>query len=380
MPEVYITRTASFLPNNPIGNDEIEDYLGFINGAASRTRALILRNNKIKQRYYAMDKSGQLTHTNSEIAATAIRNLFEKHPDEIKDVELLSCATSSPDQIMPSHGMMVHGELPESGNMDVTSPSGNCCSGMHSLKYAYYAIKSKEITKAVTCASERLGQVMRHDKFEEEIQRLVEVEDKPILAFEKDFLRWMLSDGAGSFLIEDKKSETGISLRIDWIESVSFANQEEACMYQGCEKMKNGSTKSFKEYTPEEIINQSILSIKQDVKLLGEKIVALGSDTCAEILAKRGVKSSEIDHFLTHMSSFYFEDKIDDRMHEKGIPVPKEKWFTNLDKVGNVGSASIYIMIDELMKSGKLKKGEKILLSVPESARFSYAYSMLTVC
>lgn len=380
MPEVYITRTASFLPNNPISNDEMEEYLGFINGAASRTRALILRNNKIKQRYYAMDKNGKLTHTNSEIAATAIKKLFPTNPEEIKEVELLSCATSSPDQIMPSHGMMVHGALPETGNIDITSPSGNCCSGMHSLKYAYYAIKSEEVSKAVTCASERLGQVMRHDKFEEEIQRLVKVEEKPILTFEKDFLRWMLSDGAGSFLVEKKKDKTGISLRIDWIESVSFANQEEACMYQGCEKMEDGTTKSFKEYTPEEIINQSILSIKQDVKLLGEKIVILGTDTCAKILEKKGIKSSEIDHFLTHMSSYYFEDKIDARMHEKGIPIPKEKWFTNLDKIGNVGAASIYIMVDDLMKSGKLKEGEKILLSIPESARFSYAYCLLTVC
>jgi 3-oxoacyl-[acyl-carrier-protein] synthase-3 len=37
-------------------------------------------------------------------------------------------------------------------------------------------------------------------------------------------------------------------------------------------------------------------------------------------------------------------------------------------------------MLEELSKSGKLKKGDKILLSVPESARFSYSYAYLTVC
>jgi hypothetical protein len=37
-------------------------------------------------------------------------------------------------------------------------------------------------------------------------------------------------------------------------------------------------------------------------------------------------------------------------------------------------------MIDELLKSGRLKRGEKILVMVPESARFSYAYVYLTVC
>jgi 3-oxoacyl-[acyl-carrier-protein] synthase-3 len=65
---------------------------------------------------------------------------------------------------------------------------------------------------------------------------------------------------------------------------------------------------------------------------------------------------------------------------EHGVDIPAEKWFMNLSRVGNVGSASIYLALEELMSSGKLKKGERILLSVPESGRFSYAYAFLTVC
>ena len=52
----------------------------------------------------------------------------------------------------------------------------------------------------------------------------------------------------------------------------------------------------------------------------------------------------------------------------------------NLNKVGNVGAASIYLALNELIESGRLSKGERILLSVPESGRFSYAYAYLTVC
>jgi 3-oxoacyl-[acyl-carrier-protein] synthase-3 len=62
------------------------------------------------------------------------------------------------------------------------------------------------------------------------------------------------------------------------------------------------------------------------------------------------------------------------------MDIPMEKWFMNLAYVGNVGAASIYLALEELMGSGKLKKGNKILLSVPESGRFSYAYAYLTVC
>ncbi len=66
-------------------------------------------------------------------------------------------------------------------------------------------------------------------------------------------------------------------------------------------------------------------------------------------------------------------------MDANGIPFPEEKWFTNLTQVGNIGAASIFIMMEELLKSNKLKKGQKVLLMVPESARFSYAFSLLTV-
>ena len=59
-----------------------------------------------------------------------------------------------------------------------------------------------------------------------------------------------------------------------------------------------------------------------------------------------------------------------------GLHIPYEKWFANLDTIGNVGAGSVYLMVDELFQSGKLKKGEKILLLVPESSRFSYMYGI----
>ena len=67
-------------------------------------------------------------------------------------------------------------------------------------------------------------------------------------------------------------------------------------------------------------------------------------------------------------------------MQDVGMDIPLDKWFTNLAIKGNVGAASIYMIIDELFNSGKLKKGEKIVIAVPESARFSYVFAQLTVC
>src|SRR6478735_2904391 len=197
--EVYITATSLFLPNNPVSNDEMEEYLGYINGKPSKSKKIVLRNNGIHTRYYALEKGGKTTHTNAQMAAEAVRNLFEDDPEKLKQVELLSCGTSSPDQMMPSHGVMTHGWLPEAEAIEVVSPSGVCCAGMHALKYAYMAIKTGDAKLAVATGSERFSGLLVSDVFEEEAQKLKELTDNPYIAFQKEFLRWMLATGRRRF-------------------------------------------------------------------------------------------------------------------------------------------------------------------------------------
>ena len=66
-------------------------------------------------------------------------------------------------------------------------------------------------------------------------------------------------------------------------------------------------------------------------------------------------------------------------MKRGGMEVPRDKWFINLPRVGNVGAASAYLMLDELVRSGRLRRGDNIMLSVPESGRFAYSYVYLRV-
>ncbi|HZG23615.1 MAG TPA: 3-oxoacyl-[acyl-carrier-protein] synthase III C-terminal domain-containing protein, partial [Chitinophagaceae bacterium] len=242
------------------------------------------------------------------------------------------------------------------------------------------AVKTGDVQKAVATGSERFSRSLRSDVFEDEVKKLAELEQNPYIGFEKDFLRWMLSDGAGAFLLSDEKNETGISLCVNWLEGISYANEKDTCMYMASEKLEDGTLKSYMDYSPEEITSQSVLSIKQDVKLLSENIVALGGLKLRSIMAKKGLRSADVDYFLPHMSSEFFRDKIAGELVAMGLDIPPEKWFVNLSNIGNIGAGSIYLMVDELFRSGRLKKDEKILLMVPESSRFSYVFALLTVC
>lgn len=376
MEEVYITKVAKFLPNNPVSNDEMEDYLGLVNNSSSRAKRIVLRNNGIKTRYYSFNKNGVSTHNNAQITAQAIENLYDADFAPL-DMQLLSCGTSSPDTIMPSHGVLVHGIL-KNRNLEVNTASGNCCAGMNALKFGYMSVKSGETTNAVCAGSERTSSWMLANKFNQEIINLEKLEEQPILSFKKDFLRFMLSDGAGAFLLENKP-RTPLSLKIEWMEGYSYAHEIETCMYAGCEKLEDGTVKPWSEYDPKEWLDNSIFAIKQDTKLLDKHILEKGAESLKRAIDKHGVSSDEIDYFLPHVSSHYFVEGLGKLLEKNGAGIPADRWFMNLAQVGNVGAGSIYLMVEELFNSGRLKEGEKILLSVPESARFSYNYALLTV-
>ncbi|HSH50128.1 MAG TPA: 3-oxoacyl-[acyl-carrier-protein] synthase III C-terminal domain-containing protein [Bacteroidales bacterium] len=150
-------------------------------------------------------------------------------------------------------------------------------------------------------------------------------------------------------------------------------------MYAGAEKDESGQLTGWKEVDPKIWLKKSIFSVKQDVKILDKNIVSLGIKYLVDICKKNSITETAIDYFLPHLSSMYFKQKVYDELLKQGLEVPYKKWFTNLGRVGNVGSASIYIMLEELFHSGKLKKGEKILILVPESGRFSYGFAYLSV-
>jgi len=375
---VYITQTSAYLPNAPVDNDNMERILGQAGDKPSRARRMVLRSNGITSRHYAIDpETGASTHTNAQITAEAIRK-FNSGFDPL-EISFLACGTSIPDQVMPNHAVMVQGELGVP-MCEAVATSGVCLSGMTALKYAWFAVGSGQHSSAVATGSDLPSSVMTAENFQGELDAKVEaMEARPEIAFEKDFLRWMLSDGAGAVLLEDKPSDHGTSLRIDWIESFSYAGEIETCMYMGAEKNPDGSIKGWTQMNADERAATSALTIKQDVKLLNENIVNYTVERpLPGLMEKYQMRADQIDHFLPHYSSTFFRDKMYEGMKRVGFDLPQDRWFTNLTSKGNTGAASIYIMLEELLASGKVKPGERLLCFIPESGRFSTCFMHLT--
>jgi len=377
--DVYINDIGTYLPNKTVQNDDIESLLGMVGDRPSKARKIVLRNNGIKTRYYAVcPETGKTTHSNKDMTIAAIQSM-ERDGRHLKNVECLSCGTSSPDQLLPSHAAMVHGDI-GIPPCEIASLSGICASGIQSLKYSYMSVLSGQCKNAISTGSEAASAAMRSHQFQSEIDSRVQaLEKNPSLAFGKDFLRWMLSDGAGAAWLQNKPNTSSLSLKIEWMDIQSFANELDVCMYQGGVKQKDGSLKGYRNFSAQEQAQQSILGLEQDVKLLNEHIIETSARALSTSVRKHRLDLESIDYFLPHLSSEYFKDRLYEGYLKEGHQIDTDKWFTNLANVGNVGSASIYLILGELFHSGKLQNGQKLLLMVPESGRFTMSFTLLTV-
>lgn len=382
--KVYITAVSTFLPGPPVENDDLDEYLGEVNKVSLRTRRIILSNNGISRRYYAMNpKTGETTHTNAQMTAEAIRCLFPEKKDLHDITQCLCCGTSTPDQLMPGHGAMVQAELGV-GPCEVITTAGICLTSLTALKYGASSVALGLSENAIAAGSEHVSTFMRQEFFQIMSGRMEIGEEKtraPAFSFEAEFLRWMLSDGAGAVFLDNKPALKGLSLEIEWIEILSHSHRLETCMYAGAVKRSDGSLKGWRQCLVDGgLEGQGVMTIKQDARLLNEEIITVTvGDSLPSVVKKHGVKPEDIDWFLPHYSSDYFRKPLMEKMKEVGFNIPEERWFTNLATKGNTGAASFYIILEELFHSGRLNKGDRLLGMVPESGRFSVGWVLMTV-
>ena len=370
MNKIYITSSGIFLPNAPVSKHDMEHYLGKINGQKSRVKRHILKQNGIKSRFYAIDKSQKKTHSNAQLAVNAVYKAVEKSELSMEDIQLLCTGTTQGDLPIPGFGSMVHGSLPIT-KCEVASFQSVCASGMMAIKNAYAQIKANEKQNAICVASELVSRLFKASRFE--------AQNLDSLPFNAEFLRWMLSDGAGAFVLQNKKNKSGVTLEIDWIDLQSHASVHPVCMYAGKIENRNEYEKSWLDYPSyEQASAAGAINLKQDVKLL-DKVVKTGVDHYFELIEKGMIEKDKIDWLCCHYSSEVFRAPIKELMQKGGGEIAESKWFSNLTSKGNTGSASIFIMVEELMYSGMLRDGQQILCMVPESGRFITSFMKLTV-
>ena len=354
MNEVYITGTGAFLPGDPVDNEQLAARFGADTPRAAEMLGRTLAANGIKTRHYAVDDSGTTLMLNEELAAEAARRALADRGLGPQDVGMLSTGTTQGDLLVPGFASMVHGRL-GGGPMELLSAAGVCASGMAALKAAVSAVRLGEHPVAVALGSELVSRSVG-----------ASAADAP----DTSFLRWTLSDGAGAVVLEPRPRPDGLSMRVDWMHLVSHAHSHPVCMSAGL----NDDLQPRAGGTWLDQREPQVPRLRQDMSAL-PALVDMGVAEF-DALVKAGRIDPDTEHVLCHYSAEHFRAKLLRRLRDAGYAPEDKRWFTNLHTAGNTGAASIFVMLDAARP--RMRRGDRVLLIVPESGRFTLAFAQLT--
>ncbi len=355
----FITQTGAFLPGEAVSNEGIERFLGSLPNEAD-VKQQVLGMNGIVSRYYAQDEYQQPTRDVYDLATLAIDDCFQKGLPS-KQVTCLAAGTTYAPNSAPGIASIVHHRAQERGwlktPVEIASYSGVCTSAAAAVVSGVRAIESGAHEAAICVGAEHASEILKSSVICPIDDRSEHVQVRNSQWFMSVFLRFMLSDGAGAFLLESNPRPNQMNLKIDWSHSMSFANEAPLCM---------------------RLVNSNRL-LSQDVSILSKYLFPLGRRFADAALSHNGERLDNYRIVLPHLSSFFFRRKMERILSELSInpnqPVP---YWTNLATAGNTGAASIYIMLDGFLKSHSLRQGERLLLFVPESGQFNFVMLSLT--
>lgn len=272
----------------------------------------------IKQRRKAAP--GEYT---SMFAVRAARQAIERARLDPSDIDLLICATVTPDQILPSTGCIIQAELGthNAAAMDVVA----ACSGfLYGVSLADSMIRTGQVRHAVVVGAEILTQY-------------VDYTDRQTCV--------LFGDGAGAAVLGPVEGNRGIlasKIRSD-------GRYEEQLFSPG------GGTR--RKPTAE-----TLAAGDHYFKMKGNELFKVAVRSMAEIsrevLEQAGVKSSDIDLFIPHQANQRITEAVADRLN-----VDMSKVYSNIAVHGNTSSASIPIALDECVEAGRVKEGDLVLMA-----------------
>lgn len=370
--EAYITGTGVFLPGEPVPVERMEDHLGRIAGRDSLLGRRALRWNGVETRHYALAADGRATHSTAGMCAQAVRAALEAAALEPADLSFLAAATTQGDYLVPGHAANVHGEL-GGGPLEIASFQSVCGSSLMAAKAAWLSVRAGEHDVAVAGASEFSSRWFQPAFYE----GTALVDAKGRLRAEADYLRFTLSDGAGAVVMEPAPRPQGLSLKVEFIDLVSLADRFDPCMWAGASV--EGRTDPLATWAfagPAAAHAAGAVALLQDFELL-KRVIRAWVGVYLQKVDQGRIVPGQVDHLLCHYSARSLREEIVSLLEKTAGMIPEQKWFSNLASVGNIGSASIWVMLDAFLKSGRLKPSEKVLCVVPESGRAFVGFMML---
>jgi 3-oxoacyl-[acyl-carrier-protein] synthase III len=259
----------------------------------------------------------------SQFGTRAAMQALERAGLKPTDIDIIVCATTTPDQIMPSTGALIQARIgaTNAAGMDIFA----ACSGfLYVLTMVESMIRTGQIRYALVIGAEILT-------------KYVDYTDRGTCV--------IFGDGAGAAVVGPVPEGKGILAT-----KIRSDGRYEEQLYAPGGGTKLGTT------------HQTIDEGQHFFKMKGNELfkVAVRSmaDISAEMLEKAGYTVDDVDVVIPHQANQRITDAVASR-----LGVPEEKVYSNIAEHGNTSSASIPIALDECIESGRIKEGSLVLLT-----------------
>ncbi|MBV9463821.1 MAG: ketoacyl-ACP synthase III [Verrucomicrobiae bacterium] len=321
---VSIVGTGSFLPRRVLTNADLEKIV-------DTSDEWITTRTGIKERRIA-----QPNKATSDMAAEAALKALQDAKIGAEEVDLLICATITPDMPFPSTACFIQKKI--GAHNAACFDIGAACSGfLYALKVAKQFIATGAAETVLVIGAEKLSSA-------------VDWTDRNTCV--------LFGDAAGAAVLRSVPGRRGVIAT----EMGSDGRQTDILCLPG-----GGSKHPI---TAENIVDK-LHTIKMAGKETYKFAVTVMQSAALKLLKKAGVDSSEIALVIPHQANLRIIESLADK-----LDLPREKFFVNLDKYGNTSAASVAVALDEASKSGRLKSGDLVLL-VAFGAGLTWAATIL---
>lgn len=330
MRTIRITGTGSALPGRIVTNKELEQMVE-------------TSDEWIRERTGIAERHVSVGETVVTLASEAARKALEQAGKRAEEIDLILVATCSPEQYLPCCACQVQADI---GAVNALAFDVNAaCSGfLFALNTADAYLRMGLAENALIIGSEVLS-------------KLVDWTERGSCI--------LFGDGAGAVVVERCKAESRAAeeKRIPAAGILGRALHSDGTgggvLQCGARELTTPYARTSAAKTDQ---NQPMDDREHFIQMDGQEVYRFATrrvpQCIEEALSDAGLAVPDIDLFVLHQANARIIDAVAKRLH-----ADREKFPTNLERVGNLSSASIPVLLDELHKQGKLHRGDRIVLA-----------------
>jgi len=305
-----ITGVHGYVPDYILTNKELETLVD------TSDEWIVTRTGIKERRILKGDMKGT-----SILGVECVKGLLEKTNTDPKEIDLIICATVTPDMLFPSTSNLIADKIGASNSygFDISA----ACSGfIYALATGSQFIEAGTHNKVIVIGADKMSSIIDYD------------ERKNCVLF---------GDGGGAVLLEPSEDENGIQ---DYLLKSDGSGRDMLCLKAGG-SLRPASTETIK--NKEHYIYQEGSSV---FKFAVTKM----ADISKEIMNKNNLKSEDISYLVPHQANKRIIDATAKRMG-----IGPEKVLLNIEKYGNTTAGTIPLCLWDF--EDKFKKGDNLVLA-----------------